>query len=87
MKYKFVTREDVIKQFKSLCEATKDVHGSAIIIGLAAHLRHLCEHAISERDAYREVAIEGMRGWSPRITSKEIDAEAARIMDVKETRK
>ncbi len=53
--YKFVTREDVKEQFNSLSKATEGVHGSAIIIGLAAHLRHLCEHAIAERDAYREM--------------------------------
>jgi len=55
MPYKFVTREDVKESFHSLAQATSGVSGSAIIVGLAADLRNLCERAIAERDAYREI--------------------------------
>lgn len=76
MAYKFVTREEI--------------HDIVVADEGGVELRQLALKILSERDAYREVAIEkqrlvwkGDRSMGKQEAQENVDAEAARIMGKK----
>jgi len=85
MSYQFVTLEDIEKQEYICFDYMESCPKTGVPIAVR-DLRNLADRLLSERDAYREMAIhmDDRRTYSIEERRARIDAEASRILSAKE---